>query len=133
MTIKEVAEIKDALLAKKQGEALERITFPRFLLEGLGLGYYGPDTVIVLGALCAYEEILNELTTLETKTLHNFSHNIAVASGSRSAKRMEKSLETIGNLGQYIPGLPSYERPTPIHMPAPEPKKKGRLKRGDSD
>lgn len=103
MTMKDLRSIKDALLAKKQGEALERITRPISHEEGLGLGHYGSETVLALSSLCAVEDVINELTGLETQTLHTFTRTIGISSGSRGAKRMEKGLETIGQLGQYIP------------------------------
>jgi len=112
-------DLKDIYLAKKQGEALERITKPKTHYEGLGLGYYGPTTVLALCAIDLFEDVLNELVELGLKedpealaefrqspdynVLHVFTEEIAVASGSREAKRMEKGLETIGLLGQYIP------------------------------
>lgn len=103
LSFKEIKEIKDAYLAKKQGEALERITWPSKHIEGLGLGYYGPMTVLTLGALDLWEDIVNDISTLESKHIHKFTQTIGIASGSRNAKRMEKSLETIGDLGQYFP------------------------------
>lgn len=108
LSIKDLKSIKDALLAKKQGEALERITKPALHEEGLGLGFYGPETVLTLGAIDLWEDIINDLTGITSKPLHVFTQTIGVASGSRSAKRMEKSLETIGQLGQYIPGQRQY-------------------------
>ncbi len=122
--ISEVKDIKDALLAKKQGEALERITWPRDFAEGVGLGYYGPQTVLALGSLKIWEDVVNNLAGLFDHTIHDFCQTIGISSGSRNAKRMEKGLETIGQLGQYIPGIPAFDRPVPIHLPAPETKKK---------
>lgn len=115
LEFQELKELKDIYLAKKQGEALERVTRPDVLMEGLGLGYYGPQTVLALGALMLWEDILNDLTGSQDQTIHAFVKAIDVASGARSAKRMEKSLETIGMLGQYYPmpsmqGLPRPER-----------------------
>ena len=96
--------LKDIYLAKKQGEALERITKPREHYEGLGLGYFGPQTVLALAAVDLFEDICNKLADMkDSNELHIFTEEIGVASGSRSAKRMEKGLETIGQLGQYLP------------------------------
>lgn len=118
LNFKEMKELKNVFLAKKQGEALERITNPRRHLEGLGLGYYESDTVLALNALDILENAMNALGTSDdpklkgdelpvftaTKNmLHDFTRGIGVASGSRVAKRMEKSLETIGTLGQFHP------------------------------
>lgn len=136
-------EIRDAYLAKKQGEALERITIPRKHYEGLGLGYFGPQTVLALAAVDLVEEVINALAINPTITirefdeegnitkeyeedvplipafketinsLHIFTETIGVASGSRAATRMEKALETIGSLGQYEP-------PEKSQMPEPQ-------------
>lgn len=114
--IDDILKLKDVILAKKQGEALERITRPSKHLEGLGLGHYGAETVLALNAIDLIEDTINALATSEnpdieelpiftaTKNLlHDFTRGIGVASGSISAKRMEKSLETIGTLGQFTP------------------------------
>lgn len=113
--------LKDIYLAKKQGEALERSTKPTHHYEGIGLGYFGPQTVLALGALDLFEDMCNRLASSEIKVvdnrgnettikhiirnneLHIFTEEIGVASGSRNAKRLEKGLETIGQLGQYLP------------------------------
>lgn len=133
-------ELRDAFLSLKQGEALERITRPKTHYESLGLGYYGPQTVLALGAVDLFEDAINEIVkmgmkkiiTLKDKEgndykvevldleqqqafmqtkhynlLHRFTEEIGVASGSRDAKRMEKGLETIGQLGQYTPSARS--------------------------
>ena len=126
-------ELRDAFLSLKQGEALERNTFPRLHKEGLGLGFYGPETVLTLNALDLLEDVINELAYNPTVTekifdeegkeigtkvvevdmipafrgtlnaLHKFTEGIGVASGSRNATRLIESLKTIGTLGQYSP------------------------------
>lgn len=116
-------QLRDAFLSLKQGEALERITKPQKHYEGLGLGFFGPETVLALIALDFLEEVINELAYNPTVTIkgkevdvpmipafegtlnsvHTFTEGIGVASGSRKAIRLEKSLETIGSLGQYNP------------------------------
>ena len=118
-TIKEIKSIKDALLSKEQGEALRRITKPETQDEGLGLGYYESETVLTLNAVDLFEDIINSITGLTDTPLHNFTRKIGVSSGSRQAKRMEKSLETIANLGQYIPGIRG-NIPEPTALKAPE-------------
>ena len=123
LSFKEMKEIKDVYLAKKQGEALERITYPRQLHESLGLGYFGPETVVALSVLCSVEDVINQLTGLEDQILHVFTMHVATSSGSRSAKRMEKSLETIGQLGQYYP-FQKGQIPTPTALQAPQKEKK---------
>ena len=99
--------IKDALLALKQGEALERDTRPLSLEEGLGLGYFGPSAVIALAHIKLCENLLNEAAGLTPEdpgyhAMHDFVRHFGIASGSRGAKRLEKSLETIGMLGQQF-------------------------------
>lgn len=119
LTFDEMKALKDAYLAKKQGEALERITHPKQHYEGLGLGFYGPQTVLALSAVDLVEDIINSLAIGEDKdgnpvemipafkqTLHalkTFTETIGVASGSRDFKRAGISLETIGGIGQYFP------------------------------
>lgn len=126
-------QMRDAFLSLKQGEALERITRPKKHYEGLGLGFFGPETVVALAAVDLIEDVINELaynpTVIEKKfdkegneigtekmdvpmipafegtfdALHTFTETIGVASGSIKAIRLEKALETIGSLGQYNP------------------------------
>lgn len=125
-------DLKDIYLAKKQGEALERITKPVSHHEGLGLGYYGPQTVLALGAVDLFEDAINEIVKMgmddqeqqefmlskHYHLLHRFTKEIGIASGSREAKRMEKGLETIGQLGQYLPfGKTELPRPSLLEAP----------------
>ena len=136
-------DLKDIYLALKQGEALERITRPKSHYEGLGLGKYGPETVVALGALDALEDAINEIVIMgmETKEekdaylrssqanlLHTFTETIGVASGSIGATRMEKGYETIGQLGQYLP-FGKHEIPQPTHLGAPKDEKRSRFRR----
>ena len=113
-------DLKDIFLAKKQGEALERITKPLTHEEQLGLGYYGPQTVLALKAIDLLELIVNDIAGLDPNNpincpLHSFTGGIGIASGSREAKRMEKALETIGQLGQYFP-MKKSNIPEPQHV-----------------
>ena len=126
-------QMRDAFLSLKQGEALERITKPKEHYEGLGLGFFGPETVVALAAVDLIEEVINKLAYNPTVTIHKrdkegkiissekvdvamipafkgtlnslhiFTETVGVASGSRKAIRLEKALETIGSLGQYNP------------------------------
>lgn len=118
LTFKEIKEIKDVYLAKKQGEALERITYPKLEEEAIALGFYGSQTVLAIAALRLYETIINELSEAEGTPIHTFTADIGRASGSRDAKRMEKSLETVGQLGQYIP-FGKGQLPTPTILNSP--------------
>ena len=119
LEFKELKELKDIYLAKKQGEALERITKPQNHGEGLGLGFYGPQTVLALNSIDLLEDVINDLCGIEGNTLHVFTRGICISSGSRQAKRMEKSLETIGQLGQYYPFNKGFEIPKPEIFKAP--------------
>jgi len=118
LTFKEIKEIKDVYLAKKQGEALERITYPKLEEEAIALGFYGSQTVLAIAALRLYETIINELSKAKSTPIHTFTADIGRASGSRDAKRMEKSLETVGQLGQYIP-FGKGQLPTPTILNSP--------------
>ena len=65
------------------------------------------------------------------RIIHTFTEEIGVASGSNKAIRLEKGLETIGQLGQYFPSLPGIEHPQPTLLTRPgsdsKDKKKGRI------
>lgn len=111
LSFKEMKEIKDIYLAKKQGEALERITYPKLEVEAISLGYYGAQTVLAIGSLRLFEAIINDLAGIEDTPIHIFTADIGRASGSRDAKRMEKSLETVGQLGQYSPTMKNPRPP----------------------
>ena len=111
LTFKEMKEIKDIYLAKKQGEALERITYPKLEVEAISLGFYGAQTVLAISSLRLFESIINKLAGLTDTPIHTFTADIGRASGSREAKRMEKSLETVGQLGQYIPMMKNPRQP----------------------
>ena len=111
LSFKEMKEIKDIYLAKKQGEALERITYPKLEVEAISLGFYGAQTVLAIGSLRLFEAIINDLAGIKDRPIHIFTADIGRASGSREAKRMEKSLETVGQLGQYIPMMKNPRQP----------------------
>ena len=118
LTFKEMKEIKDIYLAKKQGEALERISYPKLEEEAIALGFFGAQTVLAIGTLRLFETILNEVAGTKSTPIHTFTADIGRASGSRDAKRMEKSLETVGQLGQYIPfGKGKLPTPTVLNSP----------------
>ena len=105
-------------LAKKQGEALERITYPKLQDEAISLGFYGAQTVLALSGLRLFEAIINDLAGVTSTPIHSFTADIGRASGSRDAKRMEKSLETVGQLGQYMP-FQKGQIPTPTALNSP--------------
>ena len=115
ITLENLSGIKDALLALKQGEALERDTRPLLLEEAIGLGYFGPTAVLALAHMILMEDLLNNVTGLQPTdegyhAIRDFARHVGVASGSRGAKRLEKSLETIGMLGPQF-GMPAQHVP----------------------
>lgn len=121
LTVKELKTIKDAVLQLKQGEALERGSWPRTLLEAFGLGYFEAETNYALNLIVTLEEAFNELAGTPTDlTMLNFAVGIAVASGSRRAKRMELNFETIGRLGGNMVNA-TRDMPTPQHLSAHKP------------
>lgn len=123
LTVKELKSVKDAVLQLKQGEALERGSWPRDQLEGFGLGYFGHETLFALSLIDTIEDTLNELAkTPDDRTMHQFALEIAVGSGSRGAKRLELTMDTIGRLGGSL-SLASKEFPTPEHLGARQPDK----------
>ena len=107
----ELKLLKDVYLSKKQGEALERSSTPKTDEEALSLGHYGPETNIILNLAISTELLINKLTGTEDLTISKMMLNISRASSNRSAKRLEKTLETVGMLGQYIPMMKSQKLP----------------------
>lgn len=122
MTVKELKSIKDAMLQLKQGEALERSSWPRDQLEAFGLGYFGYETLYAIDLIDTLEDSLNEIGNLKDRSMHVFAGKIAVGSGSRGAKRLELTLDAVGRLGGSV-SLPSKEFPTPEHLGARQPDK----------
>lgn len=108
-------KLRGAFLGWKQGEALERGTKPVSREESLGLGYYNVHANLALTAIMLLETTINDFTGLTDFPMTRFAQDVAVASGSRQAKRLEKSLETIGNIGQVIEGT-RRDREAPINV-----------------
>ena len=107
----ELKLLKDVILSKKQGEALERSSTPQSDNEALSLGHYGPETNIILNLGISTELLINELTGVEDFTISKMMLNISRASANRGAKRLDKTLETVGMLGQHIPMMKSQKLP----------------------
>lgn len=121
LTIKELKSVKDAVLQLKQGEALERGSWPRTEFEALGLGYFGFDSLYALSLIISIEDALNILSeTPEDLTMLRFALDVAVGSGSRGAKRLELTMETIGKLGGSMVNA-TREMPIPQHLGAKTP------------
>ncbi len=96
-------DLKNVVLAKKQGEALERASTPRNQAESISLGNFGHQAVYALSVIQMHEEFIESLTKYKGNILSNFVENIGKASGSIGAKRMAETLQTVGQLGQYKP------------------------------
>lgn len=113
ITQEELAEFKEIYLAKKQGEALERITKPFDPIEQIGLGYFDTPANMGINALILIDEHLNKIAGSTTNNLTKFGLLFAIGTGSRKLKRMENALNTIGQIGQFTPfnqnNLPSPE------------------------
>lgn len=109
--IKKLVKVKDVIFLWKQGEALERASRPYNEEEALGLGNFDPYANLALNALILYEKSLNQLCSTEEEQitdtiLSEFAYNVAIASGSKGALRLEKTLETIGLIKQAAPSIP---------------------------
>ena len=131
-SFRELKEMKNVFLAKKQGEALERASRPIDLDEALSLGNMNQQGVYAANVILAHQKFIEELTTStrieetvdksgkKTKKeiivpghkgtiLEDFVKGIFQGSGSIGAKRLDKTFETVGSLGQYRPGPPTYQ------------------------
>jgi hypothetical protein len=118
LTFKEMKELKDAMLSLKQGEAIERASTPRNYDEAVSLGNFGHQTVYAMAVLEAHQKFIESLTGYKGNILLKFNEMIGRASGSIGTKRMEKTLETVGQLGQYMPMM-KHDMPKPTSLSAP--------------
>lgn len=103
-----IEKLKNAWLSIKQGESLERATHPQTESESFGLGYFDAPVVLLLPTAKSVEQLLNYLGGIPSDDpaahiMFDWAKNIGRASGSRKRIRLEKALETIGQLGQYRP------------------------------
>jgi len=98
LTVKELKQVKDAILQLKQGETLERASRPISINEALGLGYYDVECAIALSTLNAYQKILNSISGKESTLLSDFSTQVAIASGSRQHIRLTEVLDAIAKI-----------------------------------
>ena len=119
LSIKELKQIKDAVLQLKQGETLERASRPISINEALGLGYYDVDCAIALSTLNAYQKILNSISGQDSTLLSDFSTQVAIASGSRQHIRLSEVLDAIAKISSKQTEK-SHEFPTPEHLGDPE-------------
>lgn len=95
--------LKGAFLSKKQGETLERISKPTTVEEVESLGDHGPRTTACLSLYKRVQMLLESLTGYKGHALHDHTHTLYRGSAARNFTRGEKLLESIGQIGQYIP------------------------------
>lgn len=103
LTIEEITLLKNVLLAKKQGEALERASTALNFDEAISLGQFGHQAVYALSVIEAHQSFIFSLTGYQGHILTRFVETIGRASGSIQAKRMERTFDAVGALGQYKP------------------------------
>jgi len=111
-SFKLLKEFKDVYLAKKQGEVLERTSTPLTHDEALSLGNYQHQAAYALSAIDLHQQLIEQLSGYKGNELTNFTETIARASGSITAKRMEKVLEAVATIGQFYP-MNKGQIPTP--------------------
>lgn len=102
-------KLKDAYLAVKQGEALERISTPRNHEEALSLGQYQHQAAYAISCVDLHQQLIFQLTGFNGNALTNFTETIGRSSGSIGFARAEKTLEAISTIGQYVP-LAGYQQ-----------------------
>lgn len=107
--------LKDAYLAMKQGEALERISTPRTHEEALSLGQYAHQAAYGISCVDLHQKLIKQLTEFDGDALTSFTETVSRASGSISFARAEKTLEAISTIGQYIP-MTKRDRQDPEHV-----------------
>lgn len=103
LTLEEILELKNVLLAKKQGEALERGSTPLNFDEAVSLGHFGPPAAYALSLLESHQDFIESLTGYKGTILKRFVETISRATGSIQAKRLEQTFDAVGRLGQYRP------------------------------
>ena len=106
--VKLLKEFKDAYLALKQGEALERISTPRTHDEALSLGKYGHQAAYAVACIDLHQDLIKKLTKFEGNALKQFTETVSRASGSIGFERAKATLEAIQGIGQYIPMKPGF-------------------------
>lgn len=119
LTIKELKQIKDAVLMLKQGEGLERASRPITIHEALGLGYFDVECAIALATINSYQKILNSISNKESTLLSDFSTQVAIASGSRQHIRLSEVLDAIAKISSKQTEK-STDFPQPEHLGAPD-------------
>lgn len=110
--------LKDAYLAMKQGEAIERISTPRTHQEALSLGQFQHQAAYAISCVDLHQQLIEQLTKFNGNALRNFTETVSRASGSINFARAEKTLEAVSTIGQYLP-LQKGQIPTPTSLGAP--------------
>lgn len=95
--------LKGAFLSKKQGETLERISKPTTLQEVESLGDMGSRATACLSLYQRAQLLLEQLTGYKGTALVDHAHTLYRGSAQRNFKRGEKLLESIGQIGQFMP------------------------------
>ena len=111
-SFKKLKALQNVILAKKQGEALERVSTPQSPEEAMSLGHYEASTNVALNLLITVESLINDICGIDGSEITDLALNISRASANRQAKRIDRTLETVGQLGQYTP-FPKGQIPTP--------------------
>lgn len=104
--------LKDAYLAVKQGEAIERISTPRTHQEAISLGQYQHQAAYAISCVDLHQQLISQLTGFKGKALLNFTETVSRASGSIGFARATKTLEAVSIIGQFMP-VPKGMIPTP--------------------
>lgn len=110
--------LKDAYLAMKQGEAIERISTPRNHQEALSLGQFQHQAAYAISCVDLHQQLIFQLTGFVGNALTNFTETIGRSSGSINFARAEKTLEAVSTIGQYMP-MNKGMIPTPTALGAP--------------
>jgi len=95
--------LKGAFLSKKQGETIERISRPKTVEEIESLGDMGPNATGCLSLYQRAQGLIEQLTGFKGNLLVDHAHTLYRGSAQRNFKRGEKLLESIGQIGQYMP------------------------------
>jgi len=95
--------LKGAFLAKKQGETIERISRPITVEEIESLGDHGPRTTSCLSLYKRVQGLIEQLTGHKGNLLTDHAHTLYRGSAARNLKRGETLLNSIGQIGQYMP------------------------------
>lgn len=108
--------LKGAFLSKKQGETIERISRPKTVEEVESLGDMGPRATACLSLYKRAQGLIEQLTGFKGNLLIDHAHTLYRGSAQRNFTRGEKLLESIGQIGQYMPLDTQRGRLPPEHV-----------------